>query len=502
MGTQMSKTDCLAVSASGEAAKMLQQKLLDFLGAYANEAALTAISLQERKDGSMALVESGPSLWLYDADSTATASDVVLEPDDGVGRWFAVAGGAGGGSMILGVRCATAAALPANTRTANVLLANANGSINSAGIDGLTDIAVGELVLVKDEGTGANNGVYVVDILGGASAKWQLTRASVMDSSEDIVPSMLFAVSEGTENADTIWVLTADATITLNTTALTFVQVPNLVDLASTATSKGASLIGIEDSGSIITATDVEGALAENRTAIDAAEASLVTAHAELDTTHPGLPMMNRVRMLGAPGAIVEGDTVTIGADVYEFRSSTPPAGGTAGRIWVYQCADSAASRANLINAINGVVDAATITRDGTNTETVLASAGITTGDVVIQSADGIGGSVVPSAAVIVCAEALTTVTDIWDQANTYNGLAQATRQVAAVTVTLTAAMIAKGNLQVYCDFTPVSCVIVNRSRPQNEAYTITGDAVSLTLAGGGSPNNQAADVLDIIIFG
>lgn len=44
-------------------------------------------------------------------------------------------------------------------------------------------------------------------------------------------------------------------------------------DLASTANGKGASLVSIEDSGTLITATTVEGALAENRTAIDTLEA-------------------------------------------------------------------------------------------------------------------------------------------------------------------------------------------------------------------------------------
>lgn len=503
MGTQMSKLDCVHIAASGEAAKLLHAKLLDFLGTVADETALAALVQTDRKDGSVALVKSGSSLWLYDATSTATASDVVIEPSDGLGRWIAVSGGAaGGGSLILGVRVATAAALPANTRTANVLLADANGSLNTAGIDGKTDLAVGEMVLVKNEVAGADNGVYVIDDLGGASSAWQMTRAPMMDSSDDIVPSMLFAVSEGTANADTVFVLSTDATITLNTTALAFVQIPSLVDLASVATGEGASLIGIEDSGAIITATTVEGALAENRTAIDAAEVAIAAVEVELNDLQPGLPMINRLRALGAPGAIVATDTVTIGTDIYEFNAATPPAGGTAGSIWVYQGANSAESRANLINAINGVVDAPTITRDGTNVEEVVASAGITTGDVVIQSADAVGGSVIPSVTAIACSEGLTTVTDIWDAANTYNGIAQSTKAIAAVTLTLTAAQIAKGDVQVYCSFTPISAVIVNRSRPQDEAYTISGNAVSLTLAGGASPNNQTGDVLDIIIFG
>jgi len=495
MGTQMSKLDCLAVAASGRAAEMLHAKLLDFLGVVADETALAAIAYNERKDGSVVLVKAGSSTWLYDFTSTATASDVVIAPSDGIGRWLAVSGGAASGGSILGVRVATAAALPANTRTVNVLLADANGALNDTGIDGIVNLAVGEMVLVKNEGTAANNGVYVIDALGGASAKWQMTRATMMDSSDDIVPSMLFAVAEGTANADTVFVLTNNAGVVLNTTALTFVQIPSLVDLASTATNEGASLIGIEDPGFLISATNVEDALLENRTAIDAAEL-------ELDVIQPGLPMINRVRMLGAPAAIAAADTVTIGADVYEFRADSPPSGGTAGRIWVYNGASSADSRANFINAVNGVVDSGTITRDGTNTETVVASAGITTGDVVIQSADAIGGNVIPSITPIACSEVLTTGTDIWDAVNTYNGIAQSSKQIVAVTLTLTAAQIAKGDVQVYCDFTPISVVIINRSRPQNEVYTITGDAVSLTLTGGASPNNQTGDVLDIIIFG
>lgn len=51
-----------------------------------------------------------------------------------------------------------------------------------------------------------------------------------------------------------------------------------LATLASTANGNGASLIGIEDSGTLITATTVEGALAENRTAIDAIEADYLTS--------------------------------------------------------------------------------------------------------------------------------------------------------------------------------------------------------------------------------
>lgn len=52
--------------------------------------------------------------------------------------------------------------------------------------------------------------------------------------------------------------------------------------LCSPVAGEGASLVAIEDSGALITATDVEGALAENRTAIDTAEADIATNTASI----------------------------------------------------------------------------------------------------------------------------------------------------------------------------------------------------------------------------
>jgi hypothetical protein len=250
----------------------------------------------------------------------------------------------------------------------------------------------------------------------------------------------------------------------------------------------GGDLSGLYDATGVVTATTCGAGIVEQAT--------------NLDTHRPGMPMTNRLRMLGAPGAIAEGDTVTIGANVFEFRASTPPAGGTAGRIWVYQGADSAASRANFINAVNGVVDAPNITYDGALTIAFLATAGITLGDVIIRSAAAAGGAVAPSAVATACTETLATVTDIWDQATCYGGFAQAHTQAVISTVVLTADMITKGNVQLPFVFTPSRYILQNRMRPQDEAHAIVGNTVSLTLAGGVSPNNQVADVIDVLAFG
>lgn len=65
------------------------------------------------------------------------------------------------------VRLATVAALPTNTVTADLMTASATGAL--ANIDG-TAAAVGDRVLVKNETTIANNGIYTVTTLGQSAS--------------------------------------------------------------------------------------------------------------------------------------------------------------------------------------------------------------------------------------------------------------------------------------------------------------------------------------------
>jgi hypothetical protein len=93
--------------------------------------------------------------------------------------------------------------------TANITLSGAQT------IDGVSVIA-GDRVLVKDQSTTANNGIYLC-----AAGAW--TRATDMDSWGE-VPSTFCFIEEGTANGDTSWLCTSNAGGTLNTTAITFVQ--------------------------------------------------------------------------------------------------------------------------------------------------------------------------------------------------------------------------------------------------------------------------------------
>lgn len=83
-------------------------------------------------------------------------------------------------------------------------------------IDGVACIA-GDVVAAFGQSSGAQRGLYVV-----AAGAW--SRAPDMNVSAHVASGMLFSVSEGTDNADTIWRLTTNGAITLGTTSLTFAK--------------------------------------------------------------------------------------------------------------------------------------------------------------------------------------------------------------------------------------------------------------------------------------
>lgn len=82
-------------------------------------------------------------------------------------------------------------------------------------IDGVAVVA-GDRVLVKNQSTTSQNGIYVV-----AAGAW--SRSTDADSWNELISAFTF-VEEGTANADTGWVSTANAGGTLGTTAITFAQ--------------------------------------------------------------------------------------------------------------------------------------------------------------------------------------------------------------------------------------------------------------------------------------
>lgn len=82
-------------------------------------------------------------------------------------------------------------------------------------IDGVA-VSAGDRVLVKDQSTASENGIYVVD-----SGAW--SRSSDADTWDELISAFTF-VEEGTTNADTGWLCTVNQGGTLGTSNVTWVQ--------------------------------------------------------------------------------------------------------------------------------------------------------------------------------------------------------------------------------------------------------------------------------------
>ncbi len=148
------------------------------------------------------------SLVTLDIDDTLAAdSDNRIATQKAVKTYIdgAVAASASGLSWKQAVRVATSSA-------GTLATSFENGDT----VDGVT-LATGNRILIKNQAAPADNGIYVVAASGAP------TRATDANTGAELVNASMY-VSEGTTNADTNWTCTTNATITLGSTGLTFVQ--------------------------------------------------------------------------------------------------------------------------------------------------------------------------------------------------------------------------------------------------------------------------------------
>jgi hypothetical protein len=148
--------------------------------------------------------------------------------------------------------------------TANITL---NGTQT---VDGIA-LSAGDRVLVKNQTTASENGLYTV-VSGGA---W--TRTTDADTSAKVTSGMFTFVEAGTTNADSGWVLTTDGTITLGTTALAFTQFSGAGQITA-----GAGLTKTGNTLDVVTASATR--IVVNADSIDLATTG-ITAGTYISTT-------------------------------------------------------------------------------------------------------------------------------------------------------------------------------------------------------------------------
>jgi hypothetical protein len=118
--------------------------------------------------------------------------------------------------------------VPSGTTFTYVAAAAPTGSYSSGG----TVAAVAARILVKNEATAANDGIYVVTTVGTASTAYVLTRSTDTNTPAEMIGAFTF-VEQGTTNGSSGWVNTNTGNITLGTTSVTFTQFSGAGELSA-----------------------------------------------------------------------------------------------------------------------------------------------------------------------------------------------------------------------------------------------------------------------------
>ena len=98
----------------------------------------------------------------------------------------------------------------------------ANGTLSSAfannsTVDGIT-LATGDRILIKNQSTGSENGIYTVNASGAP------TRATDFDQNAEVTGGAFVFVEQGTANGDNGYVVTNNGTVNVGTDAISFTQ--------------------------------------------------------------------------------------------------------------------------------------------------------------------------------------------------------------------------------------------------------------------------------------
>lgn len=159
------------------------------------------------------------------------------------------------------------------TTTAGTLSTSfANGQV----VDGVT-LVTGNLILIKNQASTAENGIYTVNASGAP------TRATWMDSASEI-DGVYVAVEDGTTNGGTLWITVSEVT-TLNTDPIVFTQIQTSGAVASVTLTQPAAGLTLTNSGSTQTgAVTSTFALANDLAALEGLASNGIAARTATDT--------------------------------------------------------------------------------------------------------------------------------------------------------------------------------------------------------------------------
>ena len=123
------------------------------------------------------------------------------------------------------------------------------GAMAAFSVDGVSP-PISSRILVKDQTTTFENGIYDLTTVGSGAVNWVLTRSTDYDTPAEILPGDFVIVENGTVNANTGWVETATVT-TIGVDAILFSRLGGTVTFPITIAEGGTNATSMASTNGI-----------------------------------------------------------------------------------------------------------------------------------------------------------------------------------------------------------------------------------------------------------